>query len=770
MITDEDFARSDRFLLGKATDTWNGDIGFAWLEGGAGLGFKHEDAKGAEFRRVSVCDGAVGRLFDHAQMAAALANALGRDVDPAKLPIDRIVSANEGALTIACGGKNYVVDLNTWEANPAAAARNDIAVSPDGAWEVFARDHNVFLRNVVSGAERPVTTDGVEPWAYAAAPTGNLSSIFMQRNGISLIAGIVWSPDSRRFVFHRLDEREVPELHLLQAAPDDGSMRPKLHSYRMGFPGEPVATAEHFIYDIAAGRVIRIDLMPMASAVFVPGDTERIVWNRAGDKVHFIDSDWRTKKARLIRVDAASGATHCVLEESHPNGMRVSWALDALPGTVLENGDAIWFSERDGWGHYYLYDQGGTLKHALTSGDWLARDILHVDEQAGFVYLVGSGREPGDTVYDRRLYRVTLDGVRVELLTPEAGDHQLQGRSLKVMALFSPAPALSMAPDGGAFVDRFGGIDRPATWVLRRANGDKVAELAVEDLSPLPPFTMPEPFTLKSADGAWDLHGVLLKPASFDPSKSYPIIDHVYPGPQVSRRPSSLTGGAGFDAALFGDAQALADLGFVVMMIDGRGTPGRSREFVDLSYGYMERAGTLEDHVAALQHLARQRPYIDLSRVGIVGASGGGFATMQAMVQYPEVFKVGVASCGNFEQRNYHAQWGETYHGLPGESDYEKVFPGAKAAAFKGKLLLATGDMDDNVHPSNTLKMAQALIKAGKQFDMLVMPNVHHGIHRDPYFLRVSQIYLVKHLMGETVPSDADLTPAGGYAASCVMG
>jgi len=769
-ITHEDFKRSDRFLLGTAKDTWNGDITPYWLDRGKALAYKHQDAKGTEFRKVDTESGRMEPLFDHAVMARVLSRLLGMEVDPKRLPVEAITKIDAEVYTLTSGGKTIVCDLIRREAKKeeAAAPSGPLPnVAPAGDHEVRIRDHNLWIKGP-DGSEKAVTTDGIAHFGYGCMPESCAVAIYLKRMGVNMWPALAWSPDGRKFVYHRLDERHVEEMFLLQAVPDDGSFRPRLHRYRYDIVGEKGASTEHFIYDLESGKSTPIEYRPISASLVSAMHHSRVWWDPTGEKVYLIDINTRGKHMRLVQADGKTGRARVLIEEAVHGAMLPSWSWQCPPTTrTLRNGGVIWFSERSGWGHFYLYDgDTGALKYAITSGEWLARDVLHVDEEESYLYFTGSGREPGDDVYSVKAYRARLDGSGVELLTPESGMH--------VFFIAPPNPATgksettpSFAPRGNCFIDRIGGVDVLAAWALRAANGRKIAELAREDASPLPPFTMPEAFTVKSADGQWDLHGVLLKPASFDPGKKYPVVEHIYPGPQTMRMPGSFSGAtmgsAIFGPAIFGDAQALADLGFVVFLFDGRGNMGRSKAFRELSYHNMGTAGSLEDHVFALKELAKDRPYLDIDRVGIFGTSGGGFATGHALIQFPAFYKVGVASAGNHENRINIAKWSETYHGLAGEVEYDKVFAGNQASRLKGKLLLGHGEMDDNAHPAGTMRMADALIKAGKQFDMLIMPNVHHAIMWDSYFRRVQQNYFLRHLMGAELPDEPNLVPVGEY-------
>jgi dipeptidyl aminopeptidase/acylaminoacyl peptidase len=347
------------------------------------------------------------------------------------------------------------------------------------------------------------------------------------------------------------------------------------------------------------------------------------------------------------------------------------------------------------------------------------------------VYFNASGRETGEDPYLRHLYRVNLDGSDLQLLTPEAADHEI-----------------SFANSGRYFIDSYSRADLPTVSLLRSADGNVIRELARADVTKLAAsgWKPPEPFRATAADGVTEICGLMFRPANFDPGKKYPVLDAIYPGPQTIKTPKN------FPATLAGDGQDMAQLGFVVVTVDGRGTPFRSKAFHDFSYGKLGTAGGLEDHIAALRQLAKVHAYMDLDRVGIYGHSGGGYATVRAMLTYPEFYKVGVASAGNHDMRGYLARWGEKYIGPVNGDNYLEAANPVLAANLKGKLLLAWGDMDDNVPPSLSMQLVSALIKANKTFDMLVLPNRNHSFFNDPYFIRRRWDYLVEHLAGAMPP------------------
>jgi dipeptidyl aminopeptidase/acylaminoacyl peptidase len=395
---------------------------------------------------------------------------------------------------------------------------------------------------------------------------------------------------------------------------------------------------------------------------------------------------------------------------------------------------------------YRLNGHTGGVRKPLTSGNWAVREILHVQEPKKTVFFVASGREQDQDPYNRHLYRVGFDGTRLKRLTPESGDHNI-----------------SVSPTGRYFVDTYSRIDSPPITVLRAADGRLVRVLQRGDISRVVAagWRVPEPFKAKAADGKTDIYGAIYRPSNFDPSRKYPVLDGIYPGPQVIQTPKA------FEVPpAHKNHQAFAELGFIVVVVDGRGGPLRSRAFREASYGQMGSAGGLDDHIAALRQLANKYPQFDIDRVGIYGHSGGGYAAARALLLYPDFYKVAVASSGNHDLRSYSAHFIERFQGYPVDvAQYAAQSNPPLAHRLKGKLLLIHGDLDDNVHVSNTLQMADALIAARKDFDLLIMPNRNHAFAdlakgadgssaTDPYFIRRRWDFFVRHLLGVTPPAE----------------
>ena len=461
-------------------------------------------------------------------------------------------------------------------------------------------------------------------------------------------------------------------------------------------------------------------------------------WTPDGRTLAFISSSRDHKRAWMRVADAQTGAVRTVLSETSNTQIGDASFPEDLWRVLPASNELLWWSQKENWTHLYLYDLAtGRLKNRITAGEGNVTEIVRVDEAARQLYVMATGKEAGHDPYFAHLYRVGFDGRGWTLLTPENANH-----------------SVNLAPDGSAFVDTYSTPDTAPVTVLRDARGQLVETLATADVSRLAAtgWKPPTRITVKGRDGATDLYGLMFTPTTLDPAKKYPVVVYIYPGPQVGS-----VGSRSFGPAR-GDNQALAELGFVVVAIDGMGTPGRSKAFADGYYGNMGD-NTLPDQVAGVRDLARQFPYLDLDRVGIWGHSGGGFAAAAAMFRHPDFFKVGIAESGNHDNRLYEDDWGERYQGLltrTGATDnYTEHSNASVAGNLRGKLFLIHGMMDDNVPVQNTMVVVDALVKANKDFDLLILPHATHGYGADSrYVMRRRWDYFVENLMGGTAPHE----------------
>lgn len=613
------------------------------------------------------------------------------------------------------------------------------SVSPDRTRAVFIRDWNLWLRDNASGQEIPLTTDGVKDFGYATDNAG------WTRSDRPIV---VWSPDSKKIATFQQDQRNVGEMYLVSTEVG----HPQLQAWKYPLPGDDTVSMIHrVVIDLDSKRVVRLK-MPADqhrstlcdNLVCRGGDWNDVQWAPDSSSIAFASTSRDHRRTVLRVADASSGEVHDVLEETvktffeSGNG-RVNWRY--LPAS----NEVIWFSERDDWGQLYLYDlQTGKLKRKITSGEGNVTQLLHVDPTRRVLLFLAVGKEPGRDPYFSHLYRVNMDGGTPVLLTPEEANHDI-----------------SLSPSARYFVDSYSKPDMPPVAVLRNTDGKLIVELERADISKLMAagWKPPQAIVVKARDGITDLYGLMYRPTRLVPGRKYPIVNHIYPGPQTGS-----VGSRSFSVAR-GDAQALAELGFVVVEIDGMGTPWRSKKFHEAYYGDMGD-NTLPDQIAGMKELSRRFPWIDITRVGIYGHSGGGYAAAAAMFHYPDFFKVGISESGNHDNRVYEDDWAEKWMGLlenhgDGFSNYESQANQNFAQNLKGKLLLAHGTMDSNVPPNNTLLVVDALIKANKDFDLLMIPNAAHGYgDAANYMTRRRWDYFVRNLLGVDPPPAYRLGPA----------
>ncbi|MGE4367537.1 DPP IV N-terminal domain-containing protein [Thermomonas sp.] len=746
-VTAADYARAASMLGDRTAPLVDHLVsGGQWLDDGSLVYREQTDGK-TRVLRFDPATGASAPAFDPQALADAInlaAGGKGRPVTAERLPPLEIKRAADGALvlTSAFGQGAFRCDAAGCKAVARAASGSEPgAPSPDGTHEAFVRDWNLWLRDVASGKETQLTFDGAPDYGYATDNAGWKHT----DNAI-----VVWSPDGRKIATFRQDQRKTSTMTLV--ATNIGA--PKVEQWKYPFAGDKdVTLIERVIIDLSGDtpRLVRLQMPPdqhrstCADDIVCGNGWEDVQWARDGKTLAFVSTDRGHKSATLRVADAATGKVRDVYTETVATQYQSAPALDAVNWRYLpERNEFLWFSQKSNWGHLYLHDLAtGKEKRQLTRGDWNVTRILHLDPATRTLLVTGVGREPGRDPYYVHVYAVGMDDGSVRLLTPENANH-----------------AATVSADGKYFLDLHSTIDSAPVAVVRDAAGKQVAELARADLTRLKAagWVPPQAFTVKARDGKTDLYGQLFRPSHFDPNKKYPIITYIYPGPQVGSVRSR-----SFQPA-HGDHQALAELGFVVIALDGMCTPLRSKAFQDSCYGNMAD-NTLPDQVAALQQLGARYPWIDTARAGIWGHSGGGNATAAAMFRYPDVYKVGIAESGNHDNLSYEDDWGERYQGLlekkpDGTTNYTGQDNASLAKNLKGKLFLLHGLMDDNVPPQSTLLVVDALIKANKDFDLLLLPHARHGYGADSYYvMRRRWDYFVKNLLGAEPPKQFELTP-----------
>jgi dipeptidyl aminopeptidase/acylaminoacyl peptidase len=736
-LTSADYARAEKFMGYNTTPLVLGVAGRPnWMADGR-LWYRVTRESGPEFLIADpIKGGAPTPAFDHARLAAALSEASRTKVDGDKLPFQTIDFSDDGKTVSFRNGRRWKCTLDDYRcAADTSVAPPNTGLSPDKKKAAFIRDYNLWVRDVATGAETQLTTDGVKDFGYATDNAGWVSS----DRPI-----LLWSPDSKKIATFQQDQRGVGEMYLVNTTVG----HPKLTAWKYPLPGDAVVTTiQRVVIDVDGKKVTRLKIEPdqhrstLCDNVACRGsEWADVQWSPDASKLAFVSTSRDHKLERVREADAATGEVREVMEESVPTQYESGDGKDNWQ-VLFQSNEFLWYSERSGWGHLYLRDwKTGKQTGVITSGDWVVREVLRVDEKERVIYFLAAGREKGRDPYFTHLYRVNFDGSGLKLLTPEDANHDI-----------------SMPPSGNYFVDAYSKPDVAPVSVLRGLDGKLIANLEKADISKLQAagWMPPIPITVKARDGETDLYGLMFQPTNLDPSRRYPIINHIYPGPQAGS-----VGSRNFSAAR-GDAQALAELGFIVVEIDGMGNPTRSKTFHDAYYADMGD-NTLPDQVAAMKQIAARYPYVDLDRAGIYGHSGGGYATADAMFRYPDFFKVGVSEAGNHDNREYEDDWGERYQGLltknaDGTTNYDGQANQNLAKNLKGHLLLAHGTMDNNVPPNNTLLVVDALIKANKDFDLIMLPNRNHGFGNDPYMVRRRWDYFVRYLMGAEPPKGYEL-------------
>ena len=740
VLTTQDYARAARFMPYATAPLVDHDVERVHWLGDRRFWFLDHDSWGDHYRVMTAPGGLITAAFNQDKLAAALGKAVGKPVSASKLAVTGIRIEGGGRFEITRKGKHYRCDLSgaprcIGRASLIKSGKEPGILSPDRKLEAFIRNWNLWVRNTASGKETPLTFDGVRNFGYATDNAGWRQSRHPVLN---------WSPDSTEIATYRQDQRRVGDMYLVSARVG----HPTLKKWKYPLPGDShVFLIEPVVIDVTARKVVPLQLRPQQRLSSLCDD---ISCKANG---HWDDAQWapdgktlalattsRERRHEWFRIaDARTGAVRTVFEDSVATYYRSG--IDAVSWRYLpRSSQAIWYSERTNWGNLYLYGlKTGKREHPITTGRGDVTAVLHVNPKTRTVWFRAVGRTPGINPYYQQLWKASLSGGRATLLTREPCDH-----------------VISMSPDGRYFVDSCSTPTQPPVTTLRDArNGRILATVARGDISRLKAigWQPPQLITVKARDHKTTLYGLLFKPTSFDPHKRYPIIDYIYPGPQIGSVSTFH-----FEPSRYDD-QSLAELGFIVVAIDGMGTPYRSARFQRLWYGDMGD-NTLPDQVAALKELGARYPWIDLDRIGIWGHSGGGNATADAMFRYPDFFKVGWAESGNHDNRDYENDWGEMYQGLlargtDDKTNYDNQANELLASHLKGHLMLTYGTLDDNVPPESTQIVVQALIKANRSFDMIAIPNVRHAyLYATPYITRRRWDYFVRHLAGDVPPGN----------------
>ncbi len=725
-----------------------------WIEDQDRFWYSYENPTGTHWYFVDAEDGEKSPLFNRKEMAAQLSETFSKTFNHKKLELgDFEYNVKDGLFTFHVDSINfkYKLENNKLIKGDSLKEKSNerwATYSPDSSWIAYAKNHNLYLMNAddPDSTEYQLTDDG-ERWYSFQADAGDTTS------NKKLQSVAEWFEDSNKLYAKRTDQRDVEELWVINSLKE----RPELETYKYPMPGEE-NVPQHEMWAFKA------DTLQNTEGVKLDTDKEKwtdeviggAYFNNGGiytgtgsDYLYMLRRNREWNKIDVLKSDTETGETEVLFsEESNPyfNVMLANLAI------IDEGEEFIWWSERTGWGQYYLYDKTGNLKNKITDGYFVASDIAKIDTTDRTLYFEGYGREADMNPYYAQLYKVNFDGSGIERLTPEKATHNI-----------------SASDKGNFFIDNYSRVDQPTRSVLRNEDGDVITTLEETDVSRLKEagWQAPETFSIKAADDATDLYGVMWKPFDFDSTKSYPIITYVYPGPQTEPFP------IGFRHV---DETALSQLGFIVVAMGQRGgSPIRSKYYHNYGYGDL-RDYPLEDNKYALEQLASRHSYIDIDQVGIYGHSGGGFMSTAALLSYPDFYDVAVSSAGNHDNNIYNMWWSEIHHGVKGvenqveadstSSDSVKTETEFQseietnidlAQNLEGNLMLVHGTVDNNVHPANTIRLANALIESGKKFDFMMLPGQRHGFgDYSPYFERLRWRYFAEHLLGDYQPDNID--------------
>lgn len=725
--TAEDYQRAQNFVWDSIHQKlYQNGVFPQWFGDNLGFAYSLQTRKGTEYFRIHFSDLKQRSAFDSKKFKSALEKLSKEKIEENNLPIRIIHWSNSGQFNFSFQGKNYRIYLKNYKIeeieNPYVAAEENLSVSPDKKFEVFMKDYNLMLRNRKTKAETPLTKDGNQDYMY-----GSVYGWSQTMKGENTIAKpnlkVKWSPDSKRILTQVTDFSSAEKMYLLDFS-IDSLYRPELLSYYRPSPGDTTfVQLNPLIIDIESQKIIPIKLEPTPQMLDLGGN---LFWSKINNRIYGTYDHRGFQQKDYLDIDPETGGIRVVHSEKSKTN------IDYLTRFryIEEENFALITSESSGWKQLYKLDWETGDKIALTKGEFVVDEIKAVDLERKRIYFTAMGKEPGVNPYYRFLYRIDFDGKNLKLLTPEKMNHDLH-----------------ISADHQFFVDNYSTPKNPTVSVLRSAEDGKIllkiTEADIEDLKKLG-WKSPDIFETLAQDQQTKIYGVMWKPSNFDATKKYPVVDYSYTGPHMNVFPNS------FSQAVYGlynSVQSLAELGFIVVQIDGMGTAGRSKAFHNMSYKNM--GNNLLDHTLAIQQLGEKYDWFDSKRVGIYGHSAGGYDAAHALMAFPETYKVAIASAADHDWRMEKAWWPEYYVGWPVDEYYHDHSNITMAPKMQGKLLLIHGGIDENVNPSATFKLAEALIKADKYFDLLIVPSARHAYPKKyyPYVQRKRWDFFVEHLI-----------------------
>lgn len=688
-----------------------------WFPDNSGCWFIHQSPGNKEYLKISLPSVQKTPLFDHAKLAQSLSSLTGKEVKATDLTIRSIEYRSPNELLLQVEGNRYLYQTDS-QTLTKEERRNRYqpgqSTSPDSQWVAFSKDYNIYLRSTASGEEKQLSTKGEKGFEYGSwYGWGDIMEGENPERPEHF--RVNWSPEGDWLHASICDLRTANKMYLLDWSVDT-LYRPRLLSYYRGSPGDTGMVYDiPTFFNVKTGKEMRPDI---PRPTHINGVSVR--WAKEPGLVYLMYASRGYKNQYIQSYDLNTGQLKLLYHESSETNIDNFWTYFDRERSVM-----YFLSEKSGWQQLYLLDLATGSEKALTQGDFYIHEVFPPQEADDPIYLVAAGREAGANPYHRYLYRLAPTGSGLTLLSPEKANHEI-----------------SLSEDRKYFVDNISTIEQPTRTVLRRTQDGKIlATLGEAKYTDLKGWTAPETFTAIAKDGKTTIYGAIWRPTYFDPKEKYPVIDATYTGPHTQMYPRS------FRTAFAN--QTLAELGFVVIRVDGLGSSGRSKAFHN--YSYKNLGGNLKDHVLAICQLGEKYSWVDTARVGIFGHSAGGYDAAHALLAFPDFYKVGVASSADHDHRMEKAWWPEMYMGWPVDEAYEEQSNITMAGNLKGKLLITHGGIDENVNPSATFKLAEALVQANKQFDMLIFPSQHHGYQGQTwkYFTKVRWNYFIKHLRQE---------------------
>ncbi|HYE30684.1 MAG TPA: DPP IV N-terminal domain-containing protein [Methylomirabilota bacterium] len=707
-----------------------------WFSNNTKFWYKNELPKGKrEFILVDAAAGERKPAFDHARVAKELATKLNREIDPERLPYDEIRFSEDGKRIRLLGKDSWSFEFEQYslteekveepergetpreERRRGATRRRAAATSPDGKHEIVVKGDNLFLRT--GDVEKQLTHDGSPSHSYArsAQRARYVEMRYEEPEDETPQAEVYWAPDSRKFVAMRTRAGAQRTVYMVESSPKT-QLQPVLQSYPYAKPGDEIPILKPRLFDLESGKETALD----DSLYTNPWSISDIRWGRDSSRFTFLYNQRGHQVLRIISVDAKSGEPKAIIDEKSPTF--ISYSGKFFCEYLDDTDELIWMSERDGWNHLYLFDyKTGGLKNQITKGEWVVRGVDRVDRETREIWLRAGGIHTEQDPYFIHYVKVSFDGKSLVKLTESNGTHEAQ-----------------FSPDRKHMVVTWSRVDAaPVTELRRASDGKLVCELEKADIRLLEAtgWKAPEPFVAKGRDGATDIYGIIHLPTNLNTRASYPVIESIYAGPHDSFVPKSFRPSY--------TQEKLTKLGFIVVQMDGMGTSNRSKKFHDVCWKNIADAG-FPDRIAWIKAAASKRPYMDLERVGIYGTSAGGQSALGGLLWHPDFYKAGVSDCGCHDNRMDKIWWNEQWMGWPVGPHYDEQSNVTQAHKLQGKLLLMVGELDKNVDPASTMQVVNALIKADKDFELLVVPGGGHGMARTPYGWRRIEEFFVRHL------------------------